>query len=135
MMTISHTLNIVIYHNDIQYMTEIFCVVHAISYSKFAYCTTRTANAKHYPTSTHVHTNFHVQCAYVHSTHMCTILLDNQDEFQQNYAFYSQGLMLRSNSFMRSARKLLISQVYGICDMRLEFHKWQGEYMTMYLAY
>ena len=31
--------------------------------------------------------------------------------------------------------KLLISQVYGICDVRLEFHKWQGEYMTMYLAY
>ena len=26
--------------------------------------------------------------------------------------------------------ELLISQVYGICDVRLEFHKWQGEYMT-----
>ena len=89
MMTVSHTLNIVIYHNGIQYMTEIFCVVHAVSYSKFAYCTTRTANAKRYPMSTHVRTNFHVWCAYVHSTHMCTILLDNQDEFQQNYTFYS----------------------------------------------
>ena len=26
--------------------------------------------------------------------------------------------------------ELLISQVYGICDVKLEFHKWQGEYMT-----
>ena len=32
------------------------------------------------------------------------------------------------------ALELIISQVYVICDVRLEFHKWQGEYMTMYLA-
>ena len=41
-----------------------------------------------------------------------------QDEFQQDYAFYSQGLMLlRSNSFMDEITKKIVNLTSIWCDI------------------